>query len=48
MKTSLFDVTFTLPPLMEMTEVEKDMYVMWLELDVTGYSCGLCHPDSYC
>ena len=25
MKTSIFDMTFTLPPMMEMTEVEKDM-----------------------
>ena len=24
MKTSIFDMNFTLPPLMEMTEVEKD------------------------
>ena len=25
MKTSIFDMTFTLPPLIEMTQVEKDM-----------------------
>jgi hypothetical protein len=25
MKTSIFDMTFTLPPLVEMTEVVKDM-----------------------
>ena len=25
MKTSIFDMTFVLPPLVEMTEVEKDM-----------------------
>ena len=25
MKTSIFDATFTLPPLVEITEVEKDM-----------------------
>ena len=25
MKTSIFDATFTLPPLVEMTQVEKDM-----------------------
>jgi len=25
MKTSIFDMTFTLPPLIEITEVEKDM-----------------------
>ena len=26
MKTSIFDMTFTLPPLVEMTQVEKDMH----------------------
>ena len=25
MKTSIFDMNFTLPPLIEMTEVEKEM-----------------------
>ena len=25
MKTSIFDMTFTLPPMVEMVEVEKDM-----------------------
>ena len=25
MKTSIFDATLTLPPMVEMTEVEKDM-----------------------
>ena len=25
MKTSIFDMTFILPPMLEMTEVEKDM-----------------------
>ena len=25
MKTSIFDMTFTLPPMLEMTKVEKDM-----------------------
>ena len=25
MKTSLFDMTFTLPPMLEITEVEKDL-----------------------
>ena len=25
MKTSIFDMTFTLPPLIEMTEVEKEL-----------------------
>ena len=28
MKTSIFDMNFTLPPLVEMTEVEKDMSVI--------------------
>jgi hypothetical protein len=36
MKTSIFDMNFTLPPLVEMTQVEKDMptvptnFVDWL------------------
>ncbi len=25
MKTSIFDMTFTLPPMVEMTEVEKEL-----------------------
>ena len=29
MKTSIFDMNFTLPPLIEMTEVEKDMSAYW-------------------
>jgi len=34
MKTSIFDMNFVLPPLVEMTEVEKDMptelaYCFW-------------------
>ena len=38
MKTSIFDMAFTLPPLVEMTEVEKDMYTnvhtqRWLGLE---------------
>ena len=28
MKTSIFDMTFVLPPMVEMTEVEKDMPVL--------------------
>ena len=38
MKTSIFDATFTLPPLIEMTEVEKDM-PLWT---------GLLGPLIYC
>ena len=29
MKTSIFDMNFTLPPLIEMTEVEKEMPTAW-------------------
>ncbi len=36
MKTSIFDMTFTLPPLVEMTEVEKDMPT------ATGHFWGSC------
>ncbi len=40
MKTSIFDMNFVLPPLVEMTEVVKDMPAAskWLLL----YSCTLC------
>ena len=44
MKTSIFDATFTLPPLVEMTEVEKDMpnsnsdATFW---DVMPCRCGI-------
>jgi hypothetical protein len=27
MKTSLFDMNFTLPPMVEMTQVEKEMHI---------------------
>ena len=44
MKTSIFDMTFTLPPLIEMTEVEMGMH--W------PYSYALagpfaCHENIY-
>ncbi len=46
MKTSIFDMTFTLPPLIEMTQVEKDM-PSWMCVDFLtlhpGYVFDL-HP----
>ena len=39
MKTSIFNMTFTLPPLIEMTEVEKDMPMV--EMTGTPVICGL-------
>ncbi len=39
MKTSIFDMTFTLPPLIEMTEVEKDMP---MGTDHRSVQCGYC------
>ena len=43
MKTSIFNMTFTLPPMIEMTEVEKDMSektpAATVSFDVPG------HPD---
>ena len=36
MKTSIFDMTFTLPPMVEMTEVVKDM------------PQGTIYPESLC
>ncbi len=43
MKTSIFDMNFTLPPMVEMTQVEKDMP------SGTLISC-VCHrcDDGYC
>jgi len=40
MKTSIFDMTFTLPPMVEMVEVEKDMpnYTSHLS-NCTGPDC---------
>jgi len=40
MKTSIFDMNFTLPPLVEMHEVEKDMSsgtLSWLVPPATGW-----------
>ena len=43
MKTSIFDMTFTLPPLVEMVEVEKDMPSGTKAID--GDSCGCLLGD---
>ena len=40
MKTSIFDMTLTLPPLIEMTEVEKEMNV--------GTHAVECGNSKYC
>ena len=39
MKTSIFDMTFTLPPLVEMTQVEKDMPAVSLLNKIWGFNC---------
>ena len=44
MKTSLFDMTFVLPPLVEMTEVVKDvcrveMTAVTILMVVCGHNC---------
>ena len=41
MKTSIFDATFTLPPLIEITEVEKDMATVlpWSWKTVLLWNC---------
>ncbi len=36
MKTSIFNMNFTLPPMLEMTEVEKDLPLM----TDYGWICG--------
>jgi hypothetical protein len=41
MKTSIFDMTFTLPPMVEMTEVEKEM-------PMGTNSCACWGPVSVC
>jgi len=45
MKTSIFDMTFTLPPLVEITEVEKDM-LSCCPVAATAWPArpGRCHP----
>ncbi len=35
MKTSIFDMNFVLPPLVEMTEVEKDMVTHIFDMNFT-------------
>ena len=42
MKTSIFDMNFTLPPMIEMTEVVKDMPMGGTKDDF----CSVCWP--YC
>ena len=41
MKTSIFDMNFVLPPLVEMTEVEKDMPIGTLSL-LVPVATGFC------
>ena len=41
MKTSIFDMNFTLPPMVEMTEVEKEMPHWTKGFDIKkGLGCG--------
>ena len=40
MKTSLFDMTFTLPPMLEITEVEKDIHLAsWNKNFTQNWGC---------
>ena len=41
MKTSIFDMTFVLPPMVEMTEVEKDMPSGTLPTHGAPLPCGI-------
>ena len=41
MKTSIFDMTFTLPPMLEMTEVVKDMPMGTLNVSCLVPGCGV-------
>ena len=48
MKTSIFDMTLTLPPMVEMVEVEKDMPMGTHQFDITlMFSCAPS-PLPYC
>jgi len=40
MKTSIFDMNFTLPPLVEMTEVEKEMPTFLSLFSCARHSCS--------
>ena len=44
MKTSIFNMTLTLPPMVEMVEVEKDMPMKTL----TPTPCSLCSRRAWC
>jgi len=39
MKTSIFDMALTLPPMVEMTQVEKDMDAKRTGSDTSGCGC---------
>ena len=39
MKTSIFDMNFTLPPMVEMTEVEKEMPTLTHPWSACGGRC---------
>ncbi len=41
MKTSIFDMNFVLPPMLEMTEVVKDM-PMQTGTGIFWWACGNC------
>ena len=47
MKTSIFNMTLTLPPLIEMTEVEKDMSGRVLDKTI-DYSYCMTYPAACC
>ncbi len=42
MKTSIFDMTFTLPPLVEMTQVKKDLSQFELSLGGCSQNFAPC------
>ena len=48
MKTSIFDMNFTLPPMVVMTQVEKDMPTNTTYRNCNNSGCGPCggpYPD---
>ncbi len=44
MKTSIFDMNFTLPPMVEMTQVEKDMPSAGTFTGWCTCTAWICHP----
>ena len=47
MKTSIFDATFTLPPLIEMTDIDKDLAGITTATYATWMRCCDVYPATH-